>query len=286
MAKKKRSKKNKYSFKDIFSNIKWTYKTLYSLAPKETVLSLVFVLILASVPTAINFLFAKLIDEIIDLAESGVSNINQLGFDSAIFIIFTGYVLLRNFESIIIYANDYIKNKFSNYYRALLYEKLFYKISNSDIQQFEDPQLSDSFQKASDNINQVRQLYRVSISFLTKLISLIISAVISFSISPSLSVVIILLKLPKAWFLSKYFQSIFDHYNDNIQSFRKRWHLLEKLKDQNFIPEYKLTGSNSPLYKKIGEITNTKTFKWVEIGKDWLIKSSQLLITNILYNEA
>jgi ABC-type multidrug transport system fused ATPase/permease subunit len=239
-----RKKTSEKSLKTLLTNAVWVYKLLFSLSRKDTLLYILSALYSAAIPTATAFYAAKLIDEVIRLAETGAQEISTLDISSPV----VGIILLTTFFSLSTNLsrriNTYLFNRIRRYHLRNFEQILLYKISQLDIVQFEDPTISNEIQKAKDNLYKIEVFFQGSIRTLSDLVSTVISGVIVFSISPAIGFFIVIISIPNNLVFARFIREIWGYYNSFIEKNRKKWRLTYTLSYEMNIPEFKITKAN------------------------------------------
>lgn len=232
------------SFKTLVKNAVWAYQVMFRLSKIDTLILFFSSITSAVVPILSSYIAARFIDEIIGLVSSGVSSINELQIDSPLVItlllVVTTAFLVRLSQRI----NDYMGEKFEYYHFDLFNVELLTRISNLDVVQFEDPEISNDIQKARDHGYKIYQFASNSVDVFIKLIRTIIAGTIAFSVSPLLFLLIVLLSIPNNAIYAKFIKAIWHYYNNWIEQFRTYWTSVEFLTEETAMPEQKVTNSH------------------------------------------
>lgn len=263
--------KKKKSFKEgaklLLSNGMWVYKILFSLSKLDTFVYVTSSLLSAAVPTLTSFLGARFIDQIIQLASSDVQKLSDISITSPIFITLGLTVLSSLSNRLIRRTNEYFRNRFRRYHLRKYQISLYERISEIDVRQFEDPSISNDIQKAKDNFYKIEVYSSGSIQVVTDLISTTISGVISFSISPLLSLLVVILSIPNNIVYARFIRKLWNYYNNSIEESRKSWWLLGNITREENIPEHKISESNRHVSNLTKEFTDDLYKREIDVYK-------------------
>jgi ATP-binding cassette subfamily B protein len=253
----KPNKESKYSFqklKEFAKNSAWAFKMIFKLSRRDFILALLASILRAIVPIASSYYTSRFIDEVVSLDPGIITGYNEIKITHPIFIALGISVILNVVNSGARHLETFIRQRF----RRIPYKKyeleLYRKISLLDVQQFEDSDISNAIRKAKDNVYKIRVFFDVAVATLRQLISTTISAVISFTISPWISALIIVLSLPNNFFYALFIRNVWKFYNNSIQKNRKKWWLINYLTSEKNLPEQKVSKSENFLFKRTWKI--------------------------------
>jgi ATP-binding cassette subfamily B protein len=253
----KPNKESKYSFqklKEFAKNSAWAFKMIFKLSRRDFILALLASILTAIVPIASSYYTSRFIDEVVSLDPGIITGYNEIKITHPIFIALGISVILNVVNSGARHLETFIRQRF----RRIPYKKyeleLYRKISLLDVQQFEDSDISNAIRKAKDNVYKIRVFFDVAVATLRQLISTTISAVISFTISPWISALIIVLSLPNNFFYALFIRNVWKFYNNSIQKNRKKWWLINYLTSEKNLPEQKVSKSENFLFKRTWKI--------------------------------
>lgn len=241
-------------FKKFLSNTVWVYKEMFRISKLDTSLLIISSIIMSAIPTIQAFFSAKLIDEVIGAVAQGVVNLSDVSnLEEILFTI--GLMAIAYFiQNISRRVKRYYNDKFRRlHFRAYELEMLR-KISQLDIQQFEDADISDSIQKAQDNFYKIQVLSQSVNEFFIQLVTTTIAGIISFTVSPWLFAAVTILSIPNNIIYARFIKSLWDFYNTTIERNRKGWWLRSSLASESDLPEHKITGSSRYIYDRVKTI--------------------------------
>lgn len=245
---------NKKNLKVFIQNLIWAIREMYIIS-KVDVIGVIIVSTLYSIfPSVSAYAYAKVLDEIVHIGLGGFDMFSLLDINNKL----TVYILIGIAISILSAITDnlmsYLRNRFNSYNFPLFDLKLYNKISKFDVQQFEDPAISNAIQKSRDHSWRVRDLIWTSNEFFRKLVSVIISGTIAFSIAPWIAVLIIFFSIPMNIINLRHIKRWWQWYNGMVENNRKyRW-LLGNITEEKNIPEHRILKSDEFLRKMIEKI--------------------------------
>lgn len=276
MAKSKYSKEN---IKKFISNSAWTYKEMFNLAPFDMTLNFLTLLIVALLPTATAFFAAKIVDETIRLVSENIS-FSSLTWDSEIVLLTLLTAGIFTIQSAIKSYRNYLDNKFKSLHLNRYTDRLYAKIASLDIQSFEDKQISNSIQKAKDNLWKVRDFVLMSFSLFTELVGMLVSSFIILALSPVLFIFLTIITLPGSVFFIQFIIDWWKFYDENTESFRTRWWIFGNITHEENAQENRVSKADKVLTNMVDNLGDKVYNQEVGVRLKWLRKD---LLTNILY---
>lgn len=237
------------NLKLLLSNGKWVYKILYRIAPRDFILSILITVLLAAIPTISAFFAAIVLDEVISIAAGNFTSITDAVISSNIPLYLSILILTEVVTNVLSRLESYINSRFNIYHFTKLRQEFNQKVSNLDIQHFENPKVSNIIRKVEDNIWKVRSFFQDSTSFITKLTITVISGAVSLHISPLITVIIVVLSIPDTFLLSQFMTRLWDFINSTTEKRRRWWWLNSALTYEGNMPEHKTQNSNNFIYK-------------------------------------
>ena len=237
------------SFRTLIRNAVWAYKIMFSLSKRDTILLFLSAIVVALMPILSSYLAARLIDEIIALSKSGIASVYELELNSPIVVVLMLTVLatifLRSFRRV----NQYIGERFDYYHLDMFNVEMLTRISKLDIVQFEDPKISNDIRKAKDNFYKIYVFTLNSVDVFIDLITTVTSGIISISISPIITGMIVLLSIPNNIIYARYIKRMWDYYNKRVEKNRTFWWTINSLTAEDEMLEHKITNSHHYISK-------------------------------------
>ncbi|MFH1547556.1 MAG: ABC transporter ATP-binding protein [bacterium] len=262
------------SFKTVFSNGIWVYKTLYKMSPRTVILLSIATLFMGIFPTIGQLYIAKIIDSLISVSNSGMNSFGDIFTRPEIVTPITIYAIYRaisNFSGNLIW---YLTNQINKYYMVIFEVEFERRISDLDIQHFEDPKIMDSIRKASDNTYKMYEFFNVGLNLFEKIVSVAISAYVVFSLSPFLGLFITVFSTPAILIRIEYINTLWAFLNSTYEKRRKSWWLSNRLRRPENREEATITNSNYYVYEKVKELWNFLGPKELKIRKKTFLKST------------
>jgi len=237
------------NLKFLLSNGKWVYKTLYRIAPRDSILSVMITVLSAAIPTLSAFITASVLDEVISIATGSFTSLTDAIIGSQIPLFLGLLALTEVILNILARLESYIDIRFTVYHFTRLRQEFNQKISTLDIQHFENPKVSNVIRKAEDNIWKIRMFFQNSTRFLTKLTVTVVSGTIALHISPIITIIIVILSIPDTFLLSQFMTNLWNYINKTTEENRRWWWLSGALTHESHMPEHKTQKSNNFIYK-------------------------------------
>jgi len=161
------NKKERLSFFDFLATIKWLFIFNFKLAPWAATAQIVIKLILNTSPLFSAYIFARLLDKIIQIVSMPNSNINQI-------IPLLGLLLLYNLViSALGYVNSYVSQVIGlmSGYRVPVI--LAQHINSLGIQTLENPDVANKIQRARETIGGISNDFERTLMFFARGVALI-----------------------------------------------------------------------------------------------------------------
>ncbi|MCK9368784.1 ABC transporter ATP-binding protein/permease [Candidatus Dojkabacteria bacterium] len=263
-------KYSKENFKKFFITAWWAYKEIFKLAPWDTVLLIIVILLTAAIPALVALINSKILDQIVNIIINHkewtlkqIIDLNQPYFRYVLYAAGLTFIaaLLRR-------ATRYIRNKFRIVHLKTQENKLYIKISSLDISRFEDSKMSDEILKARDNLWKVRDFVDTSIDLLLEFIGAVVSGAIIFNFSPILGVFLLITAVPSATVTLRFIKKWYEFYDNNIQSFRKRGWVQSNITNEDRVKQNRVNKADSVLTKMLHQITNFIAPKELKVRTD------------------
>ncbi|MBI2357226.1 ABC transporter ATP-binding protein [Candidatus Dojkabacteria bacterium] len=279
----KNSKYSRANIKKFFVNAAWTYRQVFSLAPLDMSLILITILVIAFLPTVSAFIAAKTVDETIRLVTGGVS-FTELNWDSPIILLTLAMSTVLVINSMIKSYRNFLDSKFKELHLQRYTDRLYAKISSLDVQSFEDKNVSNSIQKAKDNLWKVRDFVLTSFSLLSETVGMVISSVIVLQLSPMLFIILTLITLPGSVFFIQFIREWWDFYDGHTEEFRTRWWIFGNITHEENAQENKVSNADTVLTKIVDKLGDSVYNENVNIRGRWLNKELSTGILNFAQN--
>lgn len=243
------------------ANSWWIYRELFRRAPRDSTIRLLVTIFSAVLPTASAYYLGKFIDATIQSTTSGVSITSITQIDRPIIVWSLFLCLALVFQYITNVIDSYVSRRIDAYHMEKFTQDLFIKISHFDVQQFEDPVVSNSFQKARDNAYKVDFFWSASLNLINNMIAAGVALVICFRLTPEITLLVVLLTLPYNAIIGEATRKLWQFYNSHIEQRRRVSELNRYLSfETTMIPEHKVSGS----HRYIGTIASKENNALIE----------------------
>lgn len=246
----------KANFKTVVSNGIWVYKTLLKMSPSTIVELTISKFAMGILPTLTVLYMSKIIDQLVNLSGFKISSFLDLIQKKEILIPIVIYALTQA----VIHINNnffwYLESKVSKYYLILFEVELEKRISNLDIQHFENPKVMDGLRKATDNSYKMYGFFHDSIDLIRYVISVIVSAYIIIKLSSTFGLIIFICTIPRIWIAIDYINRTWYFFNSTFETRRRSWWLSNSLKYSENRGEAIITKSNIFVYNLVSKIWN------------------------------
>lgn len=257
------SKKSNIKLKDYIRIAKWSFGINWKMSPTVTIFNLVTT-VYKNISGLINtYIIAKVIDQIILLVQTKQTDIEGM----------YPYLLLMTiflFVNIVISALDSYSNRVRNrlsypFVSRLVYEKIF----SLGVQTNQLPSVSNKKKIAEEWIYNISNLNRDVVRMISSLIRAILSAIIVFSFSFWLGIILIVIAIISYFKNRYYFKKDFEwQRNDkNLEGSRKAWSVSSFLTDGEGMGEVSLVGAYSFLDSKYTNFFNYFNAEYKKIIK-------------------
>lgn len=276
--KKSAEKTEKQSFKSWWKNAKWAFNQMLSLSKRDTFLIIFLSIAKAAVPTLSAYVFSRIFNEIVLYLGDFATQKPVVITDYLVFLLAT-VALLQFVGAFIQRAFRMVDLNFRIVHLKTFDNLLVERIASLDYQYFEDPEVSNLIQKAKDNSWKVREFIGVFLDLLTLVVTVIIAGVISFKISPVLTIILIILSLPSNFAYKTFIRQWWDVYHKNIESSRFIGWSKSTLTNNRDVAEHRITGSSKMIIDDIRDRSNLVNSRELKVHKDRFIKD---ILLNIL----
>jgi len=267
---KNKNSEKRFTFKKLkklVSNTIWVYKEMFRISKIDTMMLIISSIVMSAVPTIQAFFSAKLIDLIIQIISEGLKQISSINDIRSIFITICIMAISYFAQNISRKIYKYYDEKFKRFHFRHFQLEMTRKISQLDVQQFEDAKVSDSIQKAQDNFYKIQVLTQSSIDFLTQTVKTSIAGVISFTVSPILFVMVTTLAIPNTLIHARFTKNLLNFNNNTVERNRRGWSLKSSLNSESDITEHKIVGSDRFIYDKVKAIFGKLWTEEIQIFK-------------------
>lgn len=256
--------KEKIKPKEFFETSLFIFKLYFKLSPWRAILLFITNILVNLQQIFYAYIFAKIIDTVIKLAQQGSTNFSSL---APYIVVLLAYSILFDFIGL---AQGYARRFFRMTSRNKLDVVLYTHLHSLGIETLENPGMNDLIERSRDWLYDTLDVFLESISTISQIIRLIVSAAIIATFAPALVpaifTVTIIKFLPDRYFSKKDF-----HWQvDQMQERRKASAPISDLSNPRTLQEITIVGAFDYLNKKV-----TDFYGWYYSGFLKLLKQRQ-----------
>jgi len=232
-------KKNNITFNDYLRIAKWSFKINWDMSPLITIIDFSTSLYRNLSGLINTYIIARVIDQIIAVVQSKQTDIRGVLVLVAILGVFKLLdVVVNNLYS---YANRIRRKISSPYLSRLVYRKGF----SLGVQTNQLPTVSNMKRVANEFIYDIGHLNRSVITIISSIIRVILSALIVFSFSLWIGILILLISVISYLQNKKYFRKDFEWQTSekNLEGRRKTWRITGVFSNPDSMSEVSLVGA-------------------------------------------
>ncbi len=266
----------KISTKEFIRITLWTFKLIHSLDPTRTKIYVATSLIHRASTIGYSYLFALIIDALINTATRENANIRDM---YPYFGVLLGFTV---FTSVISLIQHLTRNYLSNALRPKIKQSVYTKLNTIGIQTLEQPSVNDKIHRAEGYLESIFPYLRESIEVLGSISNMIISLFTIFSFLPFFAPVIALSTIPYFLYDKKFRGKLYKLGYDNTEASRKASRSFVDLSSVKQLTEISITGSFGFLDEKYMGFQRWFVGQWLNILKVWRTGLSSLHVISKL----
>ncbi len=152
----------------VLSNGFWVFKILFQMSPITMGTLVLTTFLIAAIPTLTFYLFGVLIDRITEIPFGTVENLQQIIQETDLLKFVIGYASILTLDRLIRYLDSYLDSKVNYYYMEIFEIEITKKVSDLDVQRFENPESMNIIKKGSDNVWRLYSFYQNSVQISRK----------------------------------------------------------------------------------------------------------------------
>ncbi len=287
-------KKKVLSLKDYFKISMWSLKINWDISKFISITTLVTSIYSNLSGIFYSLVIAKIIDSLIQLSQSGNTEIKSV---LSLVILFAIIELLSIItDSVDRYSRRYKRRLVRSYLSRIEYQK----INELGIQTIQLPEVANKIQKTSDWIWSVTDVSDTVVSLISSFTRSVVAGVIIFRFSPIITLGILFVSVISYIQKKTYLQKDFDWQTSdkNMEESKKAWWIQRSLTNPEEIDEIGLVGSFKFLDKKFNDFYNyfNKGFEkilraesitgfFIEIGNLGVIVGGSIKIFTMVLNK-
>ncbi len=231
------SKKDKLSFLDFLATLKWVFVFNFKMSPWATSTQVAIKLILNTSPLFSAYIFARLLDKIIQIVSIPNSNINEI---IPLLVLLLSYNLVI---SALGYINSYVSQVvglMTGYRVPIIFAK---HINSLGIQTLENPDVVNKIQRARETIGGISNDFERMIMFVARGVALISALVVVINIMPIIALIILVGTIPELISNRIHMKKDWRFWRSETENKRRANHSVWVLNDKTYLQEISITSS-------------------------------------------
>jgi len=260
------TKKNKISLKENLIIIRWSIQTTYKISPSLSIM-LFISSILLNIEQLLNaYLFAKVIDNLITVANNSTTFRTE-----QIIPIIIAVIIYNLIVNLIGQLNTYSIQQIADESVWRIPQLLYLKINNLGIQSLEEPDIVNLIQRAKETTQRVIEYSQNVFVFIAITLKVVLSGIIAISISPLLTAILIFALLPGLILDARYLKKIWAVFLNTTEERRKVNSSLALLSDANALHEIRIIAAFNYLHEHYDNFINNYLNISKRIRQKWRI---------------
>jgi len=239
-------KKKELTLKDYFNISLWSLKINWDISKFISIVTLITSIYLNLSGIFYSFVIAKIIDSLIQLSESGNTEISSVFSLVGLFALIEFFSIITN--SLDRYCRRYKRRLVRSYLSRIEYQK----INELGIQTIQLPEVANKIQKTSDWLWSITDVSDVVVALISSFVRSVVAGIIIFRFSPLITLGILIVSAISYYQKKTYLQKDFDWQTSdkNMEESKKAWWIQRSLTNPEEIDEIGLVGSFKYLDKK------------------------------------
>ena len=263
-------KLDKVSLNDVWKITRWVFSLLFKLEPKFTVLYLIGATLSRLQEIGYTYIFARIIDQLISVAQNPGTSISVLYPYIALLI---GYNVL---ETGLSYIESSGSQNLRNYSRPKIRQAFYEKLNSLGIQTLEQPSVNDRIHRAENYLQSVLPYIDQSIALIANIIRLITVSLIVMSSMPLIGLFVAVVCIPYLIMDKKYRKQIYEFDFNTTEDQRRAGASYGQLTNAYQLLEISITNAYNFLDRKYMNFNTWATNVRMKIFKNWRISSHSL----------
>ena len=232
-----KKEKESLSIKEFIKTIVWIFKIYYEISPSKTILLIITRIIRDARGILYSFFYAKLIDELIKVAQSGTKS-----FESLIPYLVGLLVYYIFISGLVNNIDRYAYRSIKQISRMRLEIMFAQHLNYLGIQNLEDPDVQNRVSRSSDWLQSTFDMLQETIYFISNLVRVFISGAIILSFFPLMIPILIITTIIK-FFPDQYFMKKDFHWQvDNSEKRRIAWSDINTVQNSKDLQEISIVG--------------------------------------------
>ncbi|NMB70450.1 ABC transporter ATP-binding protein [candidate division WWE3 bacterium] len=256
-------KYQKMSFKQFLRLSVWVVKYVFKIDKKNTLAFLIGGSINSLRPIINTWIFAKLLDVIIQTATKENASITEL------YPYLAGMFFYNIFASTVSYVTGASRSIVRTKFQALSRKTIYSQVNSIGIQTLEDPEVANKLHRTNMYMQEIFSFFRGIQDTLNNIVSSTGAIIAVATFSPWLALITAVSVLPVVLNDKKYRYMIYKHGYENTEKSRLAYGAFEDLMDSRDLQEIKINSGYSYLDKKFMDFTNWYTGITLRILRKW-----------------
>jgi ABC-type multidrug transport system fused ATPase/permease subunit len=261
-------KKEKQGVRVAISNLLWVIKEVGKISVIDIVGMFVVAVLIRTVPTLMAYFSSKVLDMVVSATNAHINGVQDFFQYSDNYKYILGLIIVYFFNSSLRDINRYFDRRFWIWDFRLFDMKMQRRLTELDVQQFEDSQVSNALQKSKDVLWKIFSSFQELVNTVSDLVSVFVVGAIVASLNPWLILLIFVLGLPQNIFNFLHIKRWWKWFEGQVESNRKMW-WLRSIMSGGSMQEHKIYGSHVYLADTTEKIykTNNKGELGVQVKR-------------------
>lgn len=259
--------KNTSSLGETLQTAWWAFRLNLSYFPFTTLMLLVAEIFDRVSPLIYAYIFAKVIDILVSLAGSHSSSLSEIA--SPLIILGVYELVFKVFSKMRRYAENTLRVSSRPKLSVLIAEKLQYL----DIQDLEDPEISDKLNRINENVSLTSRFVEIAARLFANVFASIVAAIVMLEFIPWLIPLLLLAVIPD-WFVENdYIRKSWQWEFENTEKRRAAYNSNYYLTTVKTLQEVNVLGAYKFLLQKFQDFYSKFTEKAIGIHRLYIFRS-------------
>jgi len=256
-------KYQKINFKLFIKLVKWVVKYVYTIDKKNTLIFIIGGSVNSLRPLVNTWIFAKLLDVVIQTATKENATINEL------YPYLAGMFFYNTFSSTVSYITGASRAVVRTKFHSLNKQTVYTQVNSIGIQTLENPNVSNKLHRTNMYMGEIFMFFRGIQDIINNLVSSTGAIIAVATFSPLLAFITGISVIPVVLNDKKYRVLIYKHSYENTEKSRRANGAASDLMNSRELQEIKINASYGFLDRKFMDFTNWYTKVHLGILKKW-----------------
>jgi len=277
------------SFRETVKSTFWAFKLMYKIAPWDVIALFVIAVASSILPTLNSYFYARMMDEIIKIVGQRETYFNGFNFFSLssllslnivrIYLVYTVVGLVKDFVR---RSDRYLSRKLDKVRFPRIDDMFFEKMSNLDLQHYEDKDIANLITKSQSNLWRLRDSVRTVREFLVQILSAVVAGIICFKVSPAIAFFTIIASIPDSVVFYKFTKLLNEFYEKRLEDMRKRGWLRSSYTSEGSVIENKITKAFKYLHNMASSLNMDLAWTEMKIYKRRFVNENTTSVLNTI----